>query len=76
MRNEINFVHYDYKKATTLSWHPWLFLASSFSTAFMLFFIIILVEHTFNLTQQPNIWMKIEVKMDMKVFRALFPQMF
>ena len=40
------------------------------------FLIIILVEHTFNLTQQPNIWMKIELKMDMKVFRALFPQMF
>ena len=36
------------------------------------FLIIILVEHTFNLTQQPNIWMKIELKMDMKFFKERF----
>ena len=48
----------------------------SFSTAFLLFLIIILVEHTFNLTQQPNIWMKIELKMDMKFLERFFPKCF
>ena len=40
------------------------------------FLIIILVEHTFNLTQQPNIWMKIELKMDMKFLERFFPKCF
>ena len=48
----------------------------SFSTAFLLFLIIILVEHTFNLTQQPNIRMKIELKMDMKFLERFFPKCF
>ena len=48
-----------------------------FHSVHAFFLIIILVEHTFNLTQQPNIWMKIELKMDMKFFKErFFPKCF